>query len=78
LGVNLNLYLHAYTPCFPGLKWTRTPRNPRDWQEIAADAGKETDPKKLNKLVDELLEALAEERRQANEQNVDTRPRKRA
>jgi hypothetical protein len=50
----------------------------RDWQEIVAEAGKETDPKKLNKLMDELLEALGEEQHQANEQNVETRPRKRA
>lgn len=58
--MNRNLYLHAYTPHFPGAEMDKDAKNPtRDWQEIAADAGKETDPKKLNKLMDELLEALA-------------------
>ncbi len=31
---------------------------PRNWQDIAAEAAKETDPEKLNKLTEELERAL--------------------
>jgi hypothetical protein len=34
--------------------------SPRTWQDIAAEATKETDPEKLRKLAEELKRALDE------------------
>jgi hypothetical protein len=42
------------------------PKLIRPWRQIAAEVAQETDPERLNKLTDELLQAMEEEKRQAD------------
>ncbi|HTM36952.1 MAG TPA: hypothetical protein VL156_09405, partial [Terriglobales bacterium] len=42
------------------------PKPVRSWRQIAAEVAQETDPEKLNKLTRELLQAMEEEKRQAD------------
>jgi hypothetical protein len=46
-----------------------TPHPPSDWQHLAEQASKETDPNKLMKLVSELCSALDSERKQKSHLN---------
>jgi len=56
------------------------PKPVRSWRQIAAEVAQETDPEKLNKLTRELLQAMEEEKRQADARLHPTRtpPRKAA
>jgi hypothetical protein len=42
------------------------PKPVRSWRQIAAEVAQETDPEKLNKLTLELMQAMEEEKRQAD------------
>lgn len=44
-----------------------TPEEKRNWRDLAADAAKEKDPERLNKLIEELCRAFDAEHRAGRE-----------